>query len=141
MQLYSLPSNLVFLFAIKYNLCSCSSYPNHHPFLEAESHPPHGHQVPAAGELSQPQPQQHLLWDWCPHPSWGSQILPQLPAFSPEAALGLSWTSPQGFQDLVQPSSTEFMLVLVLTPLFPGIPMKVGFMDRAIIRVLCGHKD
>lgn len=74
---------------MKYNLCSHSSHPNHHPFLEAESNPPHGHQVTVVGELSQPWPQQHLLWGLVHTPLLGPK--PSLGLWPP--LLSLHWDS------------------------------------------------
>lgn len=114
------------LFAVEYNLCSCSTHPNHHPFLEADS---------------------YLLWPPSPDPrsvcsgKTGPCAPPggHKPSLGPWL-LGLSWASTQVLQDLVQPALRSSAGPNT-HPSHPTIPMKVCSMNRSIIREFCGHKD
>lgn len=115
------------LFAVEYDLCSCSSYPNHHPFLEADSHPPCGHQVltPAVSALAEP----------VPVPLMGATNPPLSPYFCDSAGLphefSRTWSSPALWSSAGPYTHLSH----------PAIPMKVCSMNRAIIRELRGHKD
>lgn len=114
------------LFAVEYNLCSCSTHPNHHPFLEADS---------------------YLLWPPSPDPrsvcSGKTGPCALLGATNPLLTPDF-WDSaglPHKFCRTLSSPALRSSAGPNTHPSHPTIPMKVCSMNRSIIREFCGHKD